>query len=188
MHTSSLGVSCLIFFAYYFHKYINSQTKRDLLFAGFFLAWLILLRGFCLFYLPIVVLFLYLSAKSSGKKLKEIIVTVLLFLVPFVLAESVWITRNYISLHKFVPLQTSFVPGGDSKNQEYGYRSITKYSLTKVRELIFTWGGETPGTFLIQIFLGLVGRAGIIIRILSLMNLFSLKVLQKTPFWLCAMK
>lgn len=147
LHTSSLGVSCLIFFAYYFHKYVKGQTKRDLVYAGFFLAWLILLRGFCLFYLPIVVLFLYLSERSSGKKIKEIIVAVFLFLVPFALAESVWITRNYISLHKFVPLQTSFVPGGDSKNQEYGYRSITKYSLTKVRELIFTWGGENAWYF-----------------------------------------
>ncbi len=133
LHTSSLGVSCLILFVYNFQKYISRQTKKNLLYAGFFLAWLILLRGFCLMYLPIVLLFLFAFEKSSGKKIKEIIISVFLFLAPFGIAESAWVTRNFISLNKFIPLQTSFVPGGDSKNQEYGYNSITKYSLTKVR-------------------------------------------------------
>lgn len=147
LHTSSLGVSCLILFAYYFHTYIRNQSKKHLLFAGFFLAWLVLLRGFCLVYLPLIIIFLFVFEKSSGKKIKEIVLSLFLFLIPFTIAESVWVTRNFISLHKFVPLQTSFVPGADSKNIEYGYQSMTKYSLTKVRELIFTWGGENAWYF-----------------------------------------
>lgn len=147
LHPSSLGISCLIFFAYYFHNYITKQSQKQLLYAGFFLAWLVLLRGFCLVYLPIVVLFLLAFERSAGKTLKEITIALFIFLIPFGIAESAWVTRNYISLHKFIPLQTSFVPGSDSKNTEYGYRSITKYSLTKVRELIFTWGGENAWYF-----------------------------------------
>lgn len=147
LHPSSLGISCLVFAAYFFHTYLKNQNKKYLLYAGFFLAWLVLLRGFCLVYLPIVVLFLFTFEKSSGKKLKETVIAVFIFLIPFGIAESAWVARNFISLRKFVPLQTSFVPGSDSKNAEYGYRSITKYSLTKVRELIFTWGGENAWYF-----------------------------------------
>jgi hypothetical protein len=147
LHTSSLGISCLIFFAYYFHSYITLQNKKHLIYAGFFLAWLILLRGFCLVYLPIVIVFLFAFEKKAGKNFKQVILATSILLLPFAIAETAWITRNYISLKKIVPLQTSFVPGNDSKNQEYGYRSITKYSLTKVRELIFTWGGENAWYF-----------------------------------------
>ncbi len=147
LHPSSLGVSCLIFFSYGFYEYISSGAKKALVIAGVYLAWLVLLRGFCLLYLPIVICFLFYFERSAGKKLKNILITCFIFLLPFGIFESMWITRNFISLHKFVPLQTSFVPGGDSKNQEYGYQSITKYSLTKVRELIFTWGGENAWYF-----------------------------------------
>ncbi|HWY13426.1 MAG TPA: hypothetical protein VN026_19010 [Bacteroidia bacterium] len=147
LHPSSLGVSCLIFFSYGFYEYISSHKKKALIIAGIYLAWLVLLRGFCLVYLPIVICFLFYFERSAGKKLKEICITCFIFLLPFGIFESMWITRNFISLHKFVPLQTSFVPGGDSKNVEYGYKSITKYSLTKVRELIFTWGGENAWYF-----------------------------------------
>lgn len=145
LHTSSLGVSCLVFFAYYFYSYKKSEQKKHLLYAGFFLSWLLLLRGFCFVYLPIVLCFLFFYEKRKG--LKELLVAFFLFLLPLGIFESAWITRNFISLHKFVPLQTSFVPGTESKNPEYGYQSVTKYSLTKVRELIFTWGGENAWYF-----------------------------------------
>jgi hypothetical protein len=147
LHASSLGVSCLILFVYYFHIYITLQNKKHLIYAGFFLAWLVFLRGFCLVYLPIAIIFLFAFDKKSGKNLKQMALGAFLFLLPFTVVETAWVTRNFISLHKFIPLQTSFVPGGDSKNQEYGYRSITKYSLTKVRELIFAWGGENAWYF-----------------------------------------
>jgi hypothetical protein len=147
LHTSSLGVSCLIFFSYYFHSYFIDGIKKHLLFAGFFFCWLLLLRGFCFVYLPFVMLFLFLLERKAGKKMKELIIAFFIFLLPLGIFESLWIGRNFISLHKFVPLQTSFVPGTESKNPEYGYQSITKYSLTKVRELIFTWGGENAWYF-----------------------------------------
>ena len=147
LHTSSLGVSCLILFLYYFHSYSNLYLKKHLLFAGFFLCWLVLLRGFCFVYLPIAIYFLFYFEKCSAKSIKEMAITIFIFLLPLGIFQSTWIARNFISLHKFVPFQTSFVPGTESKNPEYGYQSITKYSLTKVRELIFTWGGENAWYF-----------------------------------------
>ncbi len=147
LHTSSLGVSCLIFFCYYFQAYTTEHLKKHLLFAGFFLCWLVLLRGFCFVYLPIVLCFLVYFEKRLAKTIKEIFLALFIFLLPLGIFESMWVTRNFISLHKFIPLQTAFVPGTESKNSEYGYHSITKYSLTKVRELIFTWGGENAWYF-----------------------------------------
>ncbi len=147
LHTNSLGSSCLIFFFYYFYLYITKHQSKYILHSGFFLAWLILLRGFCFFYLPVVILFIYMYGKKSNKDLKSILISLFIFILPLSVFEGMWITRNYMSLHAFVPLQTSFVPGGDSKNAEYGYKSSTKYSLTKLRELIFAWGGENAWYF-----------------------------------------
>jgi hypothetical protein len=147
LHTNSLGLSCLIFFAWYFYSFYSRHALKDILLAGFFMAWLILLRGFCFFYLPVIIFFIYYIGKKTNRNFKNIFVSLITFLIPLSLFEGTWITRNYISLHAFIPLQTSFVPGGDSKNAEYGYKSTTKYSLTKLRELIFAWGGENAWYF-----------------------------------------
>ena len=80
--------------------------------------------------------------KKNQYSIKNTILYLSLFLSPLLFSETAWISRNYISLHEFIPLQTSFVPGANSSNGEYGYGSYTKYSMTKLRELINCWGGD----------------------------------------------
>ena len=147
LHVNSLGVSCVIFFSWYFYKYLNDYSKKSLLLAGFFLAWLVLLRGFCLVFIPVLIFLLFYILYKEKQSLKKIIIACSIFILPFFVFEATWICRNFISLHKFIPLQTSFVPGSDSKNPEYATGTITKYSMMKVRQLIFAWGGDNTWYF-----------------------------------------
>ena len=111
------------------------------------MAWLALLRGFCLVLIPVTVLFLIYFLFSNKQAIKQLLIALVMFTLPFIFFESIWIVRNYVSLHKFIPLQTSFVPGSDSKNPEYNNGMVTKNSMMSVRKLIFAWGGNNTWYF-----------------------------------------
>lgn len=147
LHTSSLGVSSLVFFCYYFHSYLQNTKAKYLLLAGFFLAWLIFLRGFCLVYLPVTLLFVVYIERQRSAGFKSLITSLIVFSSSFIIMESIWVARNFISMHQFIPLQTSFVPVGNSKNPEHSAGSNSKYSVMKIRELVFAWGGENAWYF-----------------------------------------
>jgi hypothetical protein len=147
LHTNSLGVSATVFFAYFFHHYLKGNNTRHLFYSGFMLAWIFFLRGFTLVFIPVCVLFLLFLLYKNARPIKQIFYSLLIFLTPLLIFESAWVTRNYISLHKFVPLQTSFVPGSDTKNSEYSAKMITKSSMMQVRKLIFAWGGDNTWYF-----------------------------------------
>lgn len=142
LHPNSLSASCLILAFFYLYRFFTAQKKSELFYAGFFLAWLFLLRGFTFLFIPITLPILFFFMKKNRYSFKNTLVCFSLFLSPLLFSETAWITRNYISLNEFIPLQTSFVPGANSSNGEYGYGSYTKYSMTKLRELINCWGGD----------------------------------------------
>jgi 4-amino-4-deoxy-L-arabinose transferase-like glycosyltransferase len=147
IHANSLGVSCTVLFMYFFYGYLNNTKNSDLLKAGFFLAWLVLLRGFCLVYIPVVLVYLFVFLFRSKKSFSSIIRSSLFLLLPFLIFESAWVTRNYLSLNKLVLFQTSFVPGSASRNPEYSNKYISKNSMMSVRKLIFDWGGDNTWYF-----------------------------------------
>ncbi|HRH11605.1 MAG TPA: glycosyltransferase family 39 protein [Bacteroidia bacterium] len=142
LHPNSPSASCLILAVFYLYRFFTAQKKSDLFYAGFFLTWLFFLRGFTFLFIPITLPVLFFFMKKNQYSIKNTILYLSLFLSPLLFSETAWISRNYISLHEFIPLQTSFVPGANSSNGEYGYGSYTKYSMTKLRELINCWGGD----------------------------------------------
>lgn len=147
LHANSLAASCFIFFLHFLYFYFENKKPKYLLLAGFFIAWVALLRGFCLILIPVSVLFLIYLQFTQKHSIKQIAITSFMFILPFSFFEGIWITRNYISLNEFIPLQTSFVPGSDSKNPEYSTGMITKHSMMSVRKLIFAWGGDNTWYF-----------------------------------------
>lgn len=142
LHPNSLSASCLIIAICFLHQFLSQQNKRDLFYAGFFLAWLFFLRGFTFLFIPITIPVLYFFMKKNQYTFKKTLICLSLFISPLLFSETAWISRNFITLNQFIPLQTSFVPGANSSNGEYGYGSFTKYSMTKLRELINCWGGD----------------------------------------------
>jgi hypothetical protein len=147
LHVNSLGVSCLVFFLYYIYNFFETNKTKSLIYAGFFIAWLALLRGFCLIWIFVAFIYLLYFHIRNKNSAKKIILSSFLFLMPFMVFETAWTIRNYISLHDFIPLQTSFVPGSKSKNPEYNTGMVTKNSMMSVRKLIFAWGGDNTWYF-----------------------------------------
>lgn len=140
LHPFSLGASALIIGLYFLEKHFRKGYLSDLFLSGVFFSWLAMLRGYTLPFLIIIagVLLVY----GASGTIKHRITAATVFLSSFFAVEGAWITRNYMALGQFIPLQTSFVPGADSPNSQYGYNSRTKYSMTKLRELINCWGGD----------------------------------------------
>lgn len=132
----SFSVSSFCFFLYFIHRFYNSDKNSHLLWAGFFMSWLIFLRPFAATLLILIPV--YLMAEWLRKKIsfKQVITSGLIFILPFLVFESVWIYRNYKALGKFIPLETSIT-------ESYGERGAYRTSAVAIRQLIFAWGGET---------------------------------------------
>jgi hypothetical protein len=129
----SFAVSSVIFTFFYVCRYIDFRMKKDLLFAGFFLAWSIFLRPFLGLIIVIVPLLLLLW-ETKQTNFKKAFISVVILCIPFGVFESAWIVRNYISLKKFVPLETEL-------DEAYGKFGAYRSSSIAVRKLITAWGG-----------------------------------------------
>ena len=142
LHPNSLALSCLLLALDFSDRYFRDKKNVLLLAAGFFMAWLFMLRGVTVLFIPVATVCILVFMKRDGMSLRLTVSGLCLFLLPLIVAETAWIARNYASLGRFIPLQTSFVPGVSSDYREYDHNSRTKMSLMVLRELIDCWGGD----------------------------------------------
>lgn len=121
LSTESLATSLLILISY-----LCFRPGRYPLILGFALCWLIFIKSiFCLLFIP---LGFYFFLKKIPKRF------FLLFLIPLVLIEGLWILRNAIKFHAFVPLTyQTFYPEG-IYGGFYGFQSV--------QEIIRAYGGS----------------------------------------------
>lgn len=136
-HPNSVSVSVYVILLCVFYPGIISY--RGLLTAGTLLAYLVFIRPFTGVYFISFCLFIFISGKNN---IPLVVRKIFTFILPFLVAESVWIYRNYVTFNKFIPLQTTFVPFSENSKTDYSYGASTKYSALKVRELIASWGGQ----------------------------------------------
>ncbi len=111
--TESFSVSFLIFSVYFVVKGLTAPSPKPLYFllSGVFLTWLIFLRPvfFPLYLLFTAVIFFYLLKTAAWRRMLQYLV---LFLVPIVICDGSWITRNYMKYKRVIPVTTSvFYPG-----------------------------------------------------------------------------
>jgi hypothetical protein len=121
--TESLAVSCLIFLTYHLINYfkgINRDTKT-LFYAGIFLTWAIFLRPF---YIPYILCIPFLIILIQQLNLKNKIITIIIFLLPFIVAESAWIIRNYAASSRLIFLQSTFYKGNMPDPTERSFRKF----------------------------------------------------------------
>jgi len=135
----SLSVSYYIISIYFLIKFFYESNKlKYLIFSGLFLAMVFFLRGFLFFnFLSVLLVFLFKYLNFNSIKYY------LIFIFPFIFFESLWITRNYISTDKFIPL-TSFQVFNNidvNLNKNYRFDDIYKPTVLKLRKLISCWGG-----------------------------------------------
>lgn len=132
----SLSVSAFCFFIYFIHCFYHSNKNSHLLWAGFFMSWLIFLRPFAATLLILIPVFLMAEFFRKKISFTNVITKGLIFILPFLIFETAWIYRNFQALGKFVPLETPIT-------ESYGERGAYRTSAVAIRQLIFAWGGET---------------------------------------------
>lgn len=131
----SFAVSAAVFFLYYLYIAIEKENRIQLAWAGFFLTWLIFLRPFLGLLIVVVPLVIFIRIWKL-ESLKMAVIKGAIFVLPFCIAESIWIIRNYTMLHKFIPLETAL-------DESYGKYGAYRSSAIAIRQLISAWGGET---------------------------------------------
>jgi 4-amino-4-deoxy-L-arabinose transferase-like glycosyltransferase len=133
--SESFSVSCFIFLLFYLTRWKETRRNSDIFLAGFFMAWMIFLRpflGIFLLFVPLA-LFVWVYRKES---LRNAIAKAALLVLPFIIFETAWVARNYIVLHKFIPLETN-------AEESYGKGGVYRTGTLSVRDLINAWGGES---------------------------------------------
>jgi hypothetical protein len=106
--TESLCVSTSIFAFYCLVKGLQENKNSNLFDAGFFTTWTIFLRPvyapYLFFFAAIIII--YKFRKKVIKKTK-IVLAMLVFMTPFVIADGAWMIRNYKNYGKIQPLTKS---------------------------------------------------------------------------------
>lgn len=130
--SESFSTSFLIFSVYYFNKALQNETRRSLnfLMAGIFLTETVFLKPVFvfLFLLFIIPLSVALVQKHQQKKLLKNIV---LFILPFILFDGLWLNRNYHKYNRVIPLQAY-----------YDYPALTNSYYGPLSDFIKSWGGS----------------------------------------------
>lgn len=130
--SESFSVSAFIVFIYAMVKAIKSKDASVFysVLAGIFLAWSIFLRAYLGVTLVLVIPIFLMILKRNGTK--RAILSSVFFLMPFIVFESAWLIRNYVSLNKVIPL--------NSGTAQYG--KLYSDGWIESRKLIFLWGDQ----------------------------------------------
>ena len=133
--TESFCSSALIFGGYFFVKYFSSARKNNLVLSGVFIAWTIFLRPV---FFPLVLLFpvLILLSKQGETGKQRSSKGLIYFLLPFIITETAWVSRNYIVHKKLAILTQTFVAP----------QAETPFHRRPLFEFIRSWGGSADFT------------------------------------------
>jgi len=130
--TESLATSLFIAALYCLLR--ARQSTPYLLLAGLLLTWTVFLRPFMLVFFGLFALYLVLDKwrrATPGRALRPIIGGLVLLGLPFLVADGLWVARNYQIYHRPVPLQINTLAGYDIPTSD-----------TALRYFIGSWGGE----------------------------------------------
>lgn len=101
----SLGNSCVVLSLCFFYYYIEGKRRKYLFFSGLFAALCFFFKVTNILVLGALGICLMIQLIKEKSKLNSIVGLCLLFSLPFITLESIWIARNYSATSKFIPLQ-----------------------------------------------------------------------------------
>jgi hypothetical protein len=130
----SLAISVSIIGFYFFMKFIEENKFSYILICALLLGWAIFIRPIMGVLWGVVILNLIFSFFKS--KSSKIFISVIIFLLPFVLLESFWITRNYRKHNEFNPLDSKHLYLSDMSNTKSNF--LYPFIFTFVK----SWGGN----------------------------------------------
>jgi len=140
LYTESFATSFLILAVFYLLKTLEHESKRPLniFLSGIFLTEVIFLRPV---FMPLVILFsaVLFAYYCRQHQIKNAFSKLFIVLLPFLVCEGAWITRNFIRHNKFIPATTSLY-----------YPEIQNSIYMPFFTLVGAWGGSDqhwdPGT------------------------------------------
>ena len=121
--TESLTTSLLVFSVFYFTRYLVSFKWQHIMLSGMFLTWAIFLRPV---FLPVLMVFFFLVLVKVRK-----LVPAIVLISSFLVADGIWMIRNYINYQKIIPLAKS----------EFIYRDENSPAVS-VMNFCKVWGGS----------------------------------------------
>jgi hypothetical protein len=127
--TESFCASALVFAAYYLVLWFQSAKPKYLLFSGIFITWAIFLRPV---FMPILLLMAFILIVQLIKNKRSWAKPLITLLLPFLLADGTWVTRNYINHKQFIPLTSSAL-----------YPEAANSYVQPLFEFVQSWGAST---------------------------------------------
>ena len=143
-----LSASVFIITLYYLFKAFESSKSRNkyLFLSGLFLTWAIFLRpyiGIFILIIPFFIIYKLYAAKAAS--LKNLLLGLSFFSIPFILCESGWVYRNYNATHRIILLED---------DMPLAYGKLYHAPWLAVDNLVFTWGEDaanfdegSPGSY-----------------------------------------
>ncbi len=142
LHPYSISASITIILIYYIYKISTEEIEQKNLFVlGILFTYLYFLRPYLL--IIYIIAFLYVLYLSIVRFKSLVISTKLLlyFLFPFLILESAWVVRNYLTFKDLILVQTTHGLSNKSLSlSEYGFNNPLKPSLLPLRKLFVVWG------------------------------------------------
>jgi hypothetical protein len=127
--SESFCIASLIFTLYFLSNYFISGQRKQIFFAGIFIAWAIFLRQICIVALPILGL---LIVVHHAKNYRQTLRASLLLLLPLLVALCAWTIRNRITYQRTIIL----TPSLEECMHDYTIEAAS------IRKLIITLGED----------------------------------------------
>jgi hypothetical protein len=100
-YTESFAFSFFVLSINFFLKFLESHNEKELLFSGLFFMEVVFLRPFMAIYYLFFIVVLYFNLKL---KLRKYLFYLMVYSLPLITVESIWVIRNYIKTSTFIPL------------------------------------------------------------------------------------
>lgn len=123
-------ISLFIISFYFLFKYIKSGGAKNLVFCGLFIGWAIFFRPVMIIFTPVYAVMLLRHIRESGTfTFREVAIRFIQLFSVFILADSIWVARNYKVFHRFIPLNGDF-------------SAVASKQELALYKLIVAWGGD----------------------------------------------
>lgn len=129
--TESFTVSATIFGIYFLAIGFRDKNNKYFFISGLFFTWITFLRPVYFIYFLICLLFIMAFRKRNNYSVKKTLTAYLLFLLSFLIIDSIWVIHNSKQTGKILPLTKSFQYTG---TEESYYSDMMRF--------LQSWGGS----------------------------------------------
>jgi len=145
--TESLAMSTIIIGLYFIFR--KQRNLTSLIVAGICFAWCIFLRPYTILLLGLASIYCFYKIYRDNSSLIKTLLLVVILLLPFVIAEGFWVTRNFKVGGKFVPFQDNRYAGLNESSafEESSYVKLWSWMLTMGEDAIY-WNPGSMGSWI----------------------------------------